>query len=497
MRTFYWYITAYAKKHGWKVLLSIGIGIALFSFLVPFLLNPALIKPRQYIGLIGEFTTNTLPEEIQNELSIGLTTLSENGSPLPGVSDRWTIEQEDKTYRFFLKKDATWQDGEVIKPEDIQFFFPDVQVITTPNDVIFKLPAAYAPFPTLVAQPLFKSGIIKTNFFSSKPVVIGNGNSWISDYKQNGNKLTEVVLEKKDSMNIYRFYKTEDEAVQAFKRGEVDLLPDLNRTFDIMNWPTVNTEPHTDYWNYVAVYFNTRDARLSKNVRQALSYALEKRTDEKRAIGPISPDSWAFLPGGKTYDKDWQRGTERLLDELPGEPLSFELTTTSVHLPLAEIIKTELESFGDHALAVCQNDSSVVDKSLCANADLSISIRVTNFPDLSNFQLLVIGTPIDPDPDQYALWHSDQSTNITGYKNTRIDNLLEKGRQVSDQSERKQIYQEFQQFLQEDPPAIFLEYLTTYEVRRKNPIDSAIASLQSVISREPTITDTNSVLDPS
>ena len=48
-----------------------------------------------------------------------------------------------------------------------------------------------------------------------------------------------------------------------------------------------------------------------------------------------------------------------------------------------------------------------------------------------------------------------------------MDSLLEKGRQVIEQSERQAIYQEFQQFLQEDPPAIFLKHLYEYEVERK------------------------------
>lgn len=470
MRKYYWYFSGYAKKHGWKILISLIIGIAIFSFVVPLILNPAHIKTKNYIGMIGEYTPSTLPQEIQTQLSIGLTKIADDGSAKPGLAEKWTIEQDNQVYRFNIPKDSRWQDGQIITPDEIQYSFPDVQIITTPNDILFKLPAPYAPFPTQVSKPIFKSGSLKKNFFKELPVLIGIGEHWISDYQTAGSRLHKLIVENDKEVFVYRFYKTEDEAINAFKRGEIDHIPDLVRTHDVMTWPMVKTESEVDFWNFLAIYFNTRDSRLTKNVRQAFSYALEKDQTEKRSIGPISPNSWAFLPGGKTYDKDWERGIERLLDELPGEPLEFSLSTTSVHSSTASKIKTELESFGQEAFAKCTEEKSGPEAELCNNLKIQISIRISNFPDLNSFDLLLIGTPIPPDPDQYAFWHSNQSTNFTGYKNTRIDNILEKARQTTDQSERKELYQEFQQFLQEDPPAIFLEHITKYSITRINPI---------------------------
>jgi peptide/nickel transport system substrate-binding protein len=98
--------------------------------------------------------------------------------------------------------------------------------------------------------------------------------------------------------------------------------------------------------------------------------------------------------------------------------------------------------------------------------DLKLNLKISNFPDLTNYQLLLIGQESSIDPDQYFMWHSSQPTNFTHYKNTRIDSLLEKGRQTIDFEERKTIYQEFQQFLLEDPPAIFLRYLDNYSIAR-------------------------------
>ncbi len=466
MRKFYWYFTGFMSKHGWKIVLSVIGGIIVFSVLVPLAMSTFKWTSKRYVGIIGSYTTTTLPDEIQRQLSAGLTTIAEDGSAVGALADRWTIEQENKTYRFQLKKNLLWQDGTLITPEEVNYVFPETPVITTPNDVIFRLPAAFSPFPTLVEKPIFKSGTRKKWFFWNEPTVIGVGEYRLSGYKLNGTRLKELTTENDKERVIYRFYKTEQDAVNAFKQGEIDELPDLVKEFDVMSWNNVTTTPRTDYWKYIACFFNVRDPLMSKNVRQALSYALTKTEGEMRATGPISPLSWAYLPGGKTYGKDWERGKERLLEEAPGTTMALTLTTTSEYQERAEAIKREWEAFGAYVSAACQKDSAIKDKTICERVQIAVTIRVQAVPDTSNYQLLLIGYGIDPDPDQYAMWHSDQPTNITGYKNTRIDSLLEKAGQTTNQAERKQLYQEFQQFLLEDPPAIFLEYFKRYEVKR-------------------------------
>jgi len=75
--------------------------------------------------------------------------------------------------------------------------------------------------------------------------------------------------------------------------------------------------------------------------------------------------------------------------------------------------------------------------------------------------------PVLSDPDQYTLWHSSHDTNITKYKNLRIDKLLEDGRQVIDLEERQKIYADFQKYLLDDMPAIFLYFPYTFTISRK------------------------------
>ncbi len=466
MRKLYWYISLYIRRHGWLFLVSVLATIVFFSFLLPLLLKNLTFKKQNYIAVVGQYNLSNLPPIIKQQLSAGLSSIGADQSPQPMLAERWILEDDAKQYRFVLKKGVFWQDGKELVPEDVYYNFADVVMVTTPNDVIFKLPEPFAPFPVAVSEPILRVANKKRFLLPSITQLIGIGQYEMLDYKMNGNYLREFRVDGPQERYIYRFYPTEEAAVLAFKKGEVDILLDLASCHGLCDWKKLEIVRDLDFDSYLALFFNNADPQLGKNVRQALAYALEKDYGEARTIGPFNPNSWAYLEGGKDYQKDWERGIERLIDELPREPLDFEITTTTIFQEEAEAIKEELTAFGQEASQSCRNSGSVEDKELCDNLAINLRIKISNFPDTNNFQLLLMGQSISTDPDQYFMWHSAQATNFTRYKNTRIDSLLERGRQTVDVEERKSIYQEFQQFLLEDPPAIFLHYLERFSIAR-------------------------------
>ncbi len=466
MRKLYWYISSYVRKHGWVFLLSIVVAVLFFSLLVPWLGQRIAFKPRIYIAVVGDYTLTDLPKPIKNQLSVGLTQVGDDLQAEPLLAERWVIEDQGKQYRFLIKKGVVWQDGKTLEPADIFYNFTDVEMISTPNEIIFNLPEAFAPFPISVTEPLLRIVEERDWLGNLRYHVIGIGPHQLSDYTLQANKLKELQIDGPEARYIYRFYLTETDAVLAFKKGEVDVLLDLASCHDLCTWPKLEVAQELAYNRYLAVFFNNSDPALTKNVRQALTYALDKNYGEAAAIGPIDPRSWAYLAGGKDYAYDLERGAERLFDDLPRVPLQLELTTSSIFLQDAERIKQQWEEFGQFALEKCHSNTDITEKNLCANLAIKITLRVSNFPDTNNYQLLLIGQESSVDPDQYFMWHSAQPTNFTRYKNTRIDSLLERGRQETDVGQRRAIYQEFQQFLLEDPPAIFLRYLDNYSLAR-------------------------------
>src|SRR5690606_4458758 len=86
----------------------------------------------------------------------------------------------------------------------------------------------------------------------------------------------------------------------------------------------------------------------------------------------------------------------------------------------------------------------------------------------ADFQAFLTVFEPPKDPDQYTLWHSTQTgSNITNFNNSRVDKLLEDGRLELNTQERRQIYLDFQRFLVEETPAIFLFNPSTVTITKQ------------------------------
>ena len=466
LRRSYWYISLYFKRHARYIFGATIFGVVLFAVILPILTRLPQVKTTKYIGVVGIYDFASLPREMQELMSRGLTKINADGSVSPDLAERWTVEDGGKTYRFLLRKNVRWQDGKILESKDISFNFQDTEIITNENEVIFKLKDPFSPFPTVMSQPIFREVRASYLRFFMKNRIVGLGDYQITKTKYQDNRLEEIILDSVRDRLVYRFYVTEEKAITAFQHGQVDTLIDISDINEFDSWKNVAKSQTVHYDQYLAVFFNLNDPLFQKNIRQSLNYALEKADGQERAKGPINPKSWAYLDGVKGYDLDQTRASERLLDELPQQPLHFTLTTIPRFQNDAERIKGQWEVFGQQAILDCQKSSAVKDKKLCENLNIQVNLSITNFPDTSSYQAMLVGQSIPSDPDQYFFWHSTQNTNITHYNNPRIDVLLENGRKTTDQTERKAIYQEFQQFLLEDSPAVFMRHLTGYMVER-------------------------------
>ena len=222
-------------------------------------------------------------------------------------------------------------------------------------------------------------------------------------------------------------------------------MEDIYDPSPLQDWLTVKTTKQVNQNNFVAIFFNTSDSTLSnKSLRQALAYAIDKDNfNGPRAISPISPASWAFNPQVKEYTYDPARAKD-LLKDTPAGSVNLTISTIPLLIPVADNIVKNWKAVGINA-----------------------TVQVYSSLPRDNQVLLAI-FQIPEDPDQYALWHSTQlTTNISHYNNPRIDKLLEDGRVELDQEARKKIYLDFQRFLIEDSPAIFLYNPVTYTLTRK------------------------------
>jgi len=434
----YWLRLIRAFLSRFKVIIIIGICLGISLFLILSFIAPRLSGwSETRVGIAGRYSVDQLPDNILRQISSGLTQLDASGSVLPDMASSWSTTDNGKTWIFKLKHNLTWQDGRSVVSKSILYQFsdatisyPDAQTIT------FTLQNAYSAFPSVVSRPVFREGLL------------GTGEWRVKNLELAGSYVDQIILENSAKNRIiYKFYPTEDDAKLAFELGQVDSLTDLLDPGPLNSWPKNKIVKNTNKNEYVAVFFNMNDQAMSdKSLRQALSYGTQKTNlGGERAIGPISSNSWAYNSQVKPYDYDPLKAKTMIaaLTNAEKNNLNITLTTSPLLLPQAELIQKDWEAVG-------------------VKTTLQV---VSNVP--TNFQALLAIFDTPSDPDQYSIWHSTQvQTNITHYSNPRIDKLLEDGRTTINPQERKQIYLDFQRFLVEDSPAIFLYYPTTYTISR-------------------------------
>ncbi len=428
----------YLRKHFLLVTILLIFVISFFVFKQQIISFYQLsIWHPDIIGLQGRYTIDTLPKEITNKISLGLTTINENQKPvISSLIKDLNIENESKDYIFTLNEKINWSSGKKFTAYDINYQIPGID-ITPISENIVKITTTneFSPLLSILNKPL-----IKKNFD-------GLGDYSVSDVTFQEGYIKTMILKpknKKEKTIKYRFYSNEQNVINAYKIGNVDIIKinSLPQEFNDWSKTKITKEIKTDD-KYIAIFINTQKFS-SKQIRQALSYATPKTKDKnERCLGPISPASWAYNPKVKEYNLNYTRAKE-LLENEPLDSLKITINDRQL-LSLAEEIKNSWEkTFG-----------------------IPISISIENQLNLENYDVLLTYGAITQDPDQYLFWHSTQTnTNITKLNNARIDKLLEEGRQQNDQIERKNIYQEFQTFLLEESPAIFLSYPTLYTITR-------------------------------
>jgi len=192
-------------------------------------------------------------------------------------------------------------------------------------------------------------------------------------------------------------------------------------------------------------------------VRQALSLAINRQElvdilffgYAKVCNGPFMPGSFAYNDEIKETKQDLERAKKLLKEAGYDEknPLSFELVTNTgndIRVNAAQILQYQLAKVG-----------------------VELKIRVMEWQAFLNtvvhprkFETVLLGWSLALMPDAYPLWHSSSSKlggfNLVGYKNKRVDELIEKGSGTINQKELSVIYQEIFKIIADDLPYLFL-----------------------------------------
>ena len=446
LRYYYWLLREFTKRHLKMIALSFFLSFFIVVSLVSFssVLNKFLFANKEVIGLVGNYDLSNIPEEVLSKISHGLVTVGPKGEVLPALSSSWEMIDNGREFRFHLKNDLLWDDGKKLTASDIIYNFRDVKVIPVDNNTInFKLKDRLPIFPTFLSKPIIRYpihgvvGLYKVDKITTRQGLI---------------KEIHLSPNKKDlPLIIYKFFDSESKLISAYKLGEVNQITILKENIanNFKNWKNTRVVKQVDYSKVMTLFINMNNQLLTeKDVRDAIasSIPVNKLSQYGQlAKGPIPPTSWA-------YDNSLKQPIENL--EVAKDSLSNYIEATST-------AKLDFITYYDYL-----STASLIDENF-GSINFPTTLRLNDFQVPGQFDLLLAFWRPPVDPDQYFFWHSTQTqTNITGFKNVKIDKLLEDGRSSIHPSERKEFYLEFQKVLTEEAPAIFLYYPYIYIIER-------------------------------
>lgn len=450
VRYYYWLFLEFIKKHNKLIFLSFLISVITAVSIVtisPYI-SSTLVRHKRIIGLVGAYDAQSfekLPDEILSKVSSSLTTVNDKGVVLPLLATTWEHSKDEKIYTFKLRQNVLLNNGELFNARRLTFSFRDVTTkIIDDYTLQFSLQKPLAIFPLYLTKPvILYPHIGVAGLYSVEKVKVKNGS------------FQEIILSpnRKDVEPItYVFFSSEGEMITAYKRAKINEMSILNRTMAnaFKNWNNSVVTKNVNYDKILTLFYNAKNPLIKeRDFRMAIESAIKYSEFSdlgELASSPIPPISWAYNSTLKSKDTDVEfakKTFKRMISASESAKLSF--LTYYDYLDMADTISSNLKDAG-----------------------LPIDVSFASYSTQPEFDFMLAYLTIPTDPDQYYYWHSTQNlANLIGYKNLKVDKLLEDGRSTYKIVDRKAAYIDVQKVISDDPPALFLFYPYSYTVKRK------------------------------
>ncbi|MFC1771368.1 peptide-binding protein [Candidatus Margulisiibacteriota bacterium] len=447
-------------------------------------------------------STDSASSSIESLIFNGLMKVNPDLEIVPDLAKSYKISPDGKTYTFYLRTDVHWHNGVKFTAQDVKFTFDKILEKTTNtvrrsnfiidgepiqfkvvNNYIIQavLPKPFAPFLTrmtmgILPEHLLKEKDINTSEFNRIP--IGTGPFEFVTWKTGHYiylKRNSKYFDKTPKLEgiLIKMIPDSNTALVALKRGEIDLATIPSHAFRSYKFdPSIRVFHYPDL-SYSYMGLNLKNPFLAdKKVRQALAHAINKKIliqNVLKGLGtiaylPTSPLLWAYPKDAHEIYEYNPEKSKQLLSKAGfvrdkrtnilhknGKPFEFTLITNKGNKDrekIAQIIQRYLQEIGIKMNIQVMEWSSFV--------------RLLNSPkDPKPFDAALLAWSLSLDPDSYSIWHSSQypnGFNLVGYKNAKVDKLLEKGRLEMDQTSRARIYKSLFTKIAKDVPYVFLFY---------------------------------------
>lgn len=458
-----------------------------------------------------------LSPQILEAIFAGLVDYDEDGRIVPDLAERWVVEDEGRTFRFFLRPNVRFHDGDEVTAADVKRSVERALHPSAPNPsssyyasidgydafaqekvdelrgvsvegryvVTFHLRETDATFLPLLAMPFLrpvcKSGGAR---FSDTWHPCGAGPFRLpSDGWQRGR---EVHVVRHDGyfrpelpyLDGVRFVFRVNQTTQRFKfaRGEQDVLrdflaPDLPRFQADPRWSPFG-ERETDK-QILGEAMNTEMPPFDNvEVRRAVAAAIDR--DELRRVRaasltaanqPVPPAVMGHDASlrGQRYDY------EAALEHMRRAGYPFDPVTKTGGYP-------HVIPYLVYGQSLHEATSQVIAQQL-AKIGIRIELRLVNYPTFLALRGRRGASAFGPGfwsqdyPEAESflepLFHSrsindENSNNWSFYANPRVDELVDRAKRELDDDRRRAVYSEAQRILCDDAPWAFTAYYHGY-----------------------------------
>lgn len=457
-----------------------------------------------------------------------ITYSMENMSPEPGLAESWEPSEDGLTWTFHIRDGVSWSDGEPLTANDVAYTLGRIidggpesitwgsyltsvtkAEATDEHTVVLTLERPNAVLP-LLPMPIIPEHIWKNisekqvKSFANEPKdgepVVGSGPfRFVSgtaggdtyrfeanpDYWQGAPHIDEVV---------FRLFKSEDPAVAALKKGEIDFVEDITalQVKALENEPNIAAH-NGDSPGFDEIAFNVgaidtetgepmgdgNPALKDAKFRRALGYALDRdriiTTAYQGAGKPgdtIIPPAYTNFrwepPEDEAFSFDLERAGQ-LLDEA-GYKLGADGKRT---MPDGSALDTlRLSARSDSQTSIRTMDlfkEWLGELGIDSQVNAIESSRLTDVILEGNFDAFQWGWYVEPDPDSMLSYLTcDQlgGWNDAWYCDEEYDRLYKEQNAALDENERVEKVKRMQQILFEDSPYLVTAFNTIGEAVR-------------------------------
>ena len=446
---------------------------------------------REFIGADPQGSSAGVDRNLYTSLYNGLVVPDAQIRIVPGLATSWS-QPDPKTYVFQLRRGVKFHDGTPFDAEAVKFNFdyildpanhsqrrPEIAMVdrvevTSPMSVRVTLKQPFSPFLATIAD---RAGYMVSPTARKKygkdlarnPVGTGPFKfvEWVRDDHMRLQRNEDYYERGLPYLDEIVYHPITDQSVvfTELRTGNIDFAYTL--AIDPKDVPAVKQIKSLNVLigpgvGYEGFWFNTAAGPLANRaLREAFSLALDREQLLKIAYsgvgqianGPLPPSLWAYDPKIPVVKRDVAQAKKKLAEG--GKPAGFPLTLKAesnnpLQAKITQLAQAQLREIGIQANIVTLDFAALL-----------------NAGSRNDFDALSLGWSgrIDPDGNIEPIFEKGGAFNYGRYDNPQVDALMQRGRELQNQSERKPVYDQVVKLIEADAAYAFTYFTPTLFVK--------------------------------